>query len=369
LEKLFPRGFNSTKELNAYINRKNISPSLSFEDPEVYKSVSDGINRVGYSIIDRGGKLWRPVFGLMINNILAKDIKIKEDTMMQLIYMAEIFHNASLIIDDIEDQSEMRRNKPCAHHLFGEDICINAGSSMFFLPFLHIVNNVRDDLDNNKEKSDVLQNIVKSYLQEMTAYHLGQNLDIEMKGHRVPEIETYNDIVLCKTGVMIRLITKWMYNISNHQKIQVNVEKYKQYDLLNYLLKLADHLAIAFQIKDDLMNIKPSSVSKSKGMVGEDIYEGKQSLMVLHGIKQTGKSQVKANRLMEIVNLRTKDETLIAEAIGIMDELGSVSYAEEKMKENYIQCIDLCDNLRHFVPNKEGVSDLNDLVAYLIERH
>jgi geranylgeranyl pyrophosphate synthase len=59
---------------------------------------------------------------------------------MQLAAFCEIIHNGSLIVDDIEDNSSIRRNKPCIHKLFGLDVSINAGNYMYYAPMMAILN-------------------------------------------------------------------------------------------------------------------------------------------------------------------------------------------------------------------------------------
>ncbi|MFO0131652.1 MAG: polyprenyl synthetase family protein [bacterium] len=52
--------------------------------------------------------------------------------------LGEIIHNGSLIIDDIEDGSDLRREKPCVHKIYGTDVAVNAGNALYFIPMLFI---------------------------------------------------------------------------------------------------------------------------------------------------------------------------------------------------------------------------------------
>lgn len=54
--------------------------------------------------------------------------------MQDIATIIELIHNGSLIVDDIEDGSDLRRGKPCVHKIYGEDIAINAGNAIYFLP-------------------------------------------------------------------------------------------------------------------------------------------------------------------------------------------------------------------------------------------
>jgi len=133
---------------------------------------------------------------------------------------------------------------------------------------------------------------------------------------------------------------------------------------------MSDNLSIAFQIKDDLLNISPSAVSDSKGMLGEDIFEGKQSLMVIHSLHQRNNQNdaAKSDRLKEILHKKTKDPTLIKEAISILSDLGSIKFAEGKMNEFFEKSLSMCKDLNSIAVNKEATGDIEELAKYLINR-
>ena len=156
--------------------------------------------------------------------------------------------------------------------------------------------------------------------------HLGQGWDIEMKCTKVPSIRTYIDTVLCKTGVCPRLITKMT---------QVYIENILKIPTGNYykkIIDLCDDLSIGFQIWDDLMNLIPSTVSKNKNKIGEDITEGKLTIMALHTLRGDFNNK---GRFKEILTSSTKNQDEINEAIEIMKENGSIDFSIKK-KDFYI---------------------------------
>jgi geranylgeranyl pyrophosphate synthase len=107
------------------------------------------LNNPIYDLLDRGGKQWRPALGLIFAEIFGKDIEDFEAS--KDVYYAcgltEIVHNGSLICDDIEDSSLMRRGDSCIHHKFGIDYAINAGNFMYFCPLNKLDNYVESDAD------------------------------------------------------------------------------------------------------------------------------------------------------------------------------------------------------------------------------
>lgn len=369
-EEIYPKTFNQTNiSISNYINKDNITKDLSLSDKSISDSVENGIFKPGWDLIDRGGKMWRPLYGLLIGNMFDDKYYISNENVLKLLFLVEVLHNASLIIDDIEDKSEMRRNKPCVHLIYGEDISINCGVSMIIIPFYNILNTIQRDKGSSNE---LVNKIVMSYFQEVSILHIGQNLDIEMKYSRVPNEETYYDVVLGKTGSMLRLAIKFILSTidKDSSKIKQSQIEYnnKTIDLNDYLISMSNKFAIAFQIKDDILNIKPSKVSEDKGFIGEDIFEGKQSLMVLNCLNNKDVEEIKKKRLMEILYKKTKEKELIKEAIDIINSSGALFYSETKMKSLLDEGLLMCRNLNKIGVEKEVIDEVEYLVRYLIDR-
>lgn len=110
-----------------------------------FDAINKGILEPIYDLLDRGGKRWRPILGMnfaecygrnvsgSIDKALTKEVEVTED--LDLLYacgMTEIIHNGSLIVDDLEDGSLMRRGDKCIHLKYGQDIAVNTGTFMYF---------------------------------------------------------------------------------------------------------------------------------------------------------------------------------------------------------------------------------------------
>jgi len=119
-------------------------------------------------MLDRGGKRWRPVLGLIMAKCLGRgnleDFEANKDVYFSC-GMTGIVHNGSLIVDDIEDGSSMRRGQECTYKRFGTDIAINAGNFMYFAPMLKLDNYVEDPM-----KALAMHKI---FTEEMSAIHFG----------------------------------------------------------------------------------------------------------------------------------------------------------------------------------------------------
>ena len=348
LNEVFPQSINSYKQLSKYLSLSNISPNIKVPGRIPLTSFNKSILNPGWSMLGRGGKQWRPLVGLITSNMFVNDLQNvnKHSNLYKLLFITDIIHNASLILDDIEDKSEMRRGKKCVHLQFGEDISINAGISMLIFPINYLLSTISKYPNNIHLKGKIAEH----YFNELTSIHLGQGWDIQMKCTDLPTVQTYIDTVLCKTGVCPRLIVKM---------VKVYVEEFlniKTGVLFNDILDLIDDLSVAFQIWDDLMNLRPSTVSKNKNKIGEDITEGKLTIMVLHSLHKNNKYR---KRLMNILMKNTKDQNEINEAIDIMHKNGSIAYSE-RVKDLYLEKFEKkCKDIMFNGYNKYERKDFN----------
>lgn len=354
INSVFPKEITSRKKLSKYLHLNQLSKNISIPNKVPIESFQSGLLDPCYSMIERKGKQWRPTLGLIASSLFINDLENikKHKKLYQLLYISDLFHNASLIIDDIMDKSIYRRGKKCVHLLFPEDVTINAGFALFVFPIHHFISTIKNNIPLQGK-------ILKNYMDEMTSLFLGQGWDASTKCSNLPQIQTYIDTVLCKTGVCPRLVLKM---------VKIYVEDFlgiKTGKVFNKLLDLCDDFSVAFQIWDDLMNLVPSKISKNKGKIGEDITEGKLTIMVLHTLLGNFET---SERLKEILTMKTKDQELINEAIKIMVDNGSIEYSQ-KAKDLYIKSFEeKCYNLMEGIgigkvnENKLNLKNLNALI-------
>ncbi len=356
-QELLPKKIETPDQFNKFFRINELSHNVIIDTVTPVNAINDTFIDPCHDILRRGGKKWRSIFGLILANYFKLNIETNDPHTARLIYqfvnLPELIHNASLIVDDVEDKSEQRRGEPCTYIKYGEDIAINAGLTMYYAPIFKIIENLDD------ERKILFTDI---YLEEMVAIHLGQGWDIEMDGKRgVPLTSNYIDMVMFKTGVCPRLTVKLL-------KILVNSKKSQTEKIFKELINLADFMSTAFQIQDDLLNIKTSSLSSGKSIVGEDISNGKQTIMVLHSLNSNSN---KKGRLSEILNMQTRDQALIDEAIEIMEVNGSIKYSEDVMEDYSNKVYDVCRMLSDQdseMYNTFAIDHLEGLMKYLIKR-
>jgi len=315
-------------------------PSYEHTDRILTKSIAEPV----WDFLGRGGKRWRPALFLL----LAEALGGERERIKDFLVILELLHNGSIIVDDIEDSSDYRRGKPSLHKIFGTDIAINAGNFLYFLPLIAISKNSGNFDDKTINRA------WDACIQEMIKIHLGQAADIGWhNGLQDPEkIKEGEYLQMCayKTGVLARLAGRLAVILTGGDKV-----------LEEKLGKLGESIGILFQIQDDILNLKPSE--KWGKEIGDDINEGKKTLLVIHTLKEAEDKDRK--RLVEILNMHTKDRETIKEAIGIIDKYGSFEYAKE-FARNMVK--DVWKEVDPLIKGSDVKEQLKDFVEFLAER-
>ena len=242
---------------------------------EVFPGLADKVNppllRVltapGKDLLSRGGKRWRPLLMTLVCEALGGG-----DAALPLVPLVEFCHNASLIHDDIEDNSDERRGKPAVHIIHGVDAAINSGCFLYFLP-LACIDSWAARL-SNKTALDCRANVYTLWAAYLRKLHLGQAMDIHW--HRnfdlIPSINEYFTMCALKTGCLARFAAELgaaVAAMDSANPVSVPTE---------YLGAAAEKLGVGFQIIDDVKNVTCGIPGKKRG---DDVVEGKKSLPVL----------------------------------------------------------------------------------------
>ena len=209
-----------------------------------------------------------------------------------------MLHTASLLIDDVEDNSALRRGLPVAHAVFGVPQTINSANHVYFLALNHLLR-----LNN--------PNAVSIFADELANLHRGQGMDLYWRDSLCcPTEEEYLEMVGNKTGGLFRLAIRLMQAESPHGHYNC--------------IPLANVIGPVFQIRDDLLNLSSAVYSTNKGLC-EDLTEGKFSFPIIHCIRaDPGNKQ-----LLAILGRKTTDEDVKRYAVARMAETGSFAYTEQ----------------------------------------
>ncbi len=300
-----------------------------------------------WDMLDRGGKRWRPALFLLICEALGKN----SADFLDFAIIPEVIHNGTLVIDDIEDTSEYRRGKPCTYKIFGIDIAVNAGNTMYYLPLLPLMEK------RSEVAADKLRDSYEVYVQEMINLSIGQAMDIawhrNMANADTISEEDYMQMCAYKTGTLARMAAKLAAVLADADR-----------ELVEKLGTFAESIGVAFQMQDDVLDLTGKEFAKKKGGLGQDITEGKRTLMVIHALKTANQKDKK--RLVEILNMHTSDQTLRDEAIGILQKNSAVEYAKHKAAQIMEDSWREVDKL---LPASEGKEKLKVFAEFLIKRN
>ncbi|MBI5226692.1 polyprenyl synthetase family protein [Candidatus Micrarchaeota archaeon] len=297
-----------------------------------------------WDLLDRGGKRWRPALMLWAADAVAGPKTAEK--LFDFAAIVEVVHNGTLVADDLEDDSLTRRGKPCLHRIYGVDVAVNAGNSMYFLPLLSLA----------KKKivpDSVLVKAYEVYIQEMVNLSYGQAFDIAWHHGHADSVTEDQYLQMCayKTGTLARMAAKLGAILA--QADAKTVDAFGEF---------AESIGIAFQIQDDTLNLvsKPDEYGKD---VGEDITEGKRSLLVIHALSKLNSPEKK--ELLSILNSHTREQKQINRAIALVQRTGAFEYAQAKARH----LVDLAwKKLEPHLKASEAKDTLEALAWYAVER-
>jgi len=254
-------------------------------------------------ILSRGGKRWRPLLMTLVCEALGGG-----DSAVALSPLVEFCHNASLIHDDIEDESDRRRGKPAIHKIYGVDTAINSGTFFYFLSSACI----ESCAPENRGR------IYKHWAECMRRLHLGQATDIFW--HRnisfVPQIEEYYVMCSMKTGSLARFSAELGAYTAGAPD-----------EAARQLGEAAEKLGIGFQILDDVKNLTTGIPGKT---LGDDIVEGKKSLPVLLYLNKHQENRERVFSNFRAARSKGPSAPEVDDQIEILTTAGVLAEAEEK---------------------------------------
>lgn len=207
-----------------------------------------------------------------------------------------MLHESSLLVDDVQDNSELRRGFPVAHNIFGVAQTINSANYIYFTALQELLK-----LQN--------QHVLATFADELVNLHRGQGMDLFWRDTLTcPSEDDYLEMVGNKTAGLFRLGIKLMQAESAASPP------------LDYV-PLVNLIGLIFQIRDDYVNLVSEEYSVHKGMC-EDLTEGKFSFPIIHSIR----SNPSDLQLVNILQQKTTDVQVKRYAVTYMEGTGSFAY-------------------------------------------
>jgi geranylgeranyl pyrophosphate synthase len=259
------------------------------------------------TIVDRGGKAWRSYVALACCDLVGGD----SQPYLGWLAMPELMHVGSLIVDDVEDRSIVRRGGPAAHTLFGEPLAINAGTLCYFLPQIFLA---QSELPAAQQVR-----IYELYFEAARAAHAGQALDLAGFAHAMPDIVARGDgeaaearvraVHRLKSGAPAGCLARIGAIIGGGNEAQIDA-----------LGVFVEHVGLAFQIVDDVLNLR--GFANDLKQRGEDLAEGKVTMPVAKAMSLLD-AQSRA-WLWAVVSGGARDRVAIDRAIDLLGECGAL---------------------------------------------
>ena len=282
-------------------------------------------------IVKRKGKQMRPILVLHCAKLFGE---VNENTYRGA-SLVELLHTATLVHDDVVDESNMRRGFFSINALWKNKVAVLVGDYLLSKGLLL-------SLKNKDFKS---LEILSSAVEQMSEGEL-----LQMEKARKLDIteEIYFDIITKKTASLIASCC--------------GIGAYSTYQndyVLNDVMSMGRAIGIAFQIKDDLFDYGDNKVGKPTGI---DIIEKKMTLPLIYALNSSTKKERRS--ILRILQKDKKTKQEIQEVINFVEGKGGIDYAQNRMLEYKQKSIDILEK----IPTKASTSYLLALINFVIER-
>ena len=308
-----------------------IDDSLSKLEPESLYESSE-------YLIKAGGKKFRPALTLLS----CQAVGGKPEKALKAAAAIELTHSFSLIHDDIMDNDDTRRGKPAVHKVWGEPLAILAGDSLFAKSFELLSQSAEDNIAYERVV-DALQVLTNSCINICE----GQALDMAFEDTFNVTKDEYMNMIYKKTGDLITASTTIGAIMGGASSNEIQA-----------LRTYGKQIGLAFQIQDDYIDLTgDESIGKP---VGSDLVEGKKTLMVVYALEKANKED--HDRLVEL--LEANDESIIPEAMEILEKYGAINYARSKAYD----CVIESKQALSILPDSDAKDALFKLADFVFTR-
>jgi len=265
-------------------------------------------------IIDAGGKRLRPYLVLKSCKLVGG----KEEDAIPTAAALELLHTFTLLHDDIMDKDEKRRGVPTVHNQWGVPIAIVAGD----LLFAKVYEAITTFTDSKRVTAKRILQVMKEISEATVTICEGQTLDMMFESKETVSEDEYFEMIRGKTAALFETSARCGGILGGANKSQVE-----------HLGEFGRYSGIAFQLIDDVLALTADEKVLKKP-VGNDVREGKRTLIVVHALEKASKDQRKT--ILETLGNKDASPERIRETVELIDSLGAIDYAKE-VAEKYIE--------------------------------
>jgi geranylgeranyl diphosphate synthase type II len=303
----------SWKELAQLVEKALTELALGAEPKELYEPIS-------YTL-SMGGKRVRPVLCLLAAQLFGGDL----NKAMSAALSIEVFHNFTLVHDDIMDEAPLRRGMPTVHAKWNRDIAILSGDVMMVKAYELLI---------QSGESKVMP-LLKVFNQTAVEVCEGQQLDMNFELEKSVELSQYIRMIELKTAVLLACSLKIGAMLAGASEKDAE-----------HIYEFGRNIGIAFQIQDDYLDTyaDPNAFGKR---VGGDIVANKKTYLLLAAYSKASKTQ--EEQLNHLMGNTLNEEEKINQTLALYNELGVPELSRSKMEEFYaiamreLQEIDVTD--------------------------
>lgn len=289
-------------------------------------------------VLSLGGKRIRPVLLLMAYNLYRDDIEKAYAAAAAI----EVYHNCTLLHDDLMDNADVRRGKATVHKKWDENTAILSGDAMLILSYHYLA-----DTSNQH-----LKKVLDIYNQTVLEICEGQQMDMDFEKRDDVSVPEYMEMIRLKTAVLLAASLKIGAILGGAS----DEDAQHAYDF-------GIQIGLAFQLQDDWLDVygDPAVFGKK---IGGDICCNKKTFMLIKAFENA--DQATLSIMHEWINAATFDEKeKIDFFTNVYNELGVKSLAEQKMDELYIKGLQSLDEMSVSDEKKEI---LRQMAASLMNR-
>jgi len=290
------------------------------------------INQLGIYIVNAGGKRMRP----MLTVLAARALNYDKTDHIAIAAIIEFIHTATLLHDDVVDESNMRRGRETANALFGNSASVLVGDFLYTRSFQMMVKL------NNMRIMDILSDATNIVAE-------GEVLQLMNCNDPDTTEESYMEVIYCKTAKLFEAATRLAALVSDQSdEIESAMQNYGK------------HLGTAFQLVDDILDYTADAKEMGKN-VGDDLAEGKPTLPLIYAMEKGTPEQKQLIRdAIEHCNgMEHLDEVLSA-----ITQTGALAYTQKKAEQEADKAI----NALSLIPDSEYKSALISLAHIAANR-
>ncbi|HOU99283.1 MAG TPA: polyprenyl synthetase family protein [Bacteroidales bacterium] len=302
-----------------------------------YPSTPQGLYEPIAYVLEEGGKRLRPLLLLMSYNIFKEDVQIA-------LYPAvgiEMFHNFTLLHDDIMDKADIRRNKATVHKKWNENTAILSGDAMMIKSFQFFYG----------LPLPIQSEVLKTFTQTALEVCEGQQYDMNFESRLDVSIDEYMEMIRLKTAVLLAAALK----------IGSQIAEAKNEDT-ELLYEAGIKMGLAFQLQDDYLDVYGDTKVFGK-KIGGDIVANKKTYLLISALNLANENQRKS--LLHLLNHAHDRDEKISKVTFLYNEMGVQNITKAKINELTKESLTLLEK----VSEQKNISPIKELIIKLLDRN